>query len=135
MTKLIDRARIRASTQSEREAKANEVENLASELLDIWRREVSGAKGVTFYMHAAYHHLPDMIRRLPCDILLASGDAFEAKNQQLKRILRRWVCFSIRSKTYSVLHICAEGQTSAQRPAMRPGKHAANLLHLARIKP
>ena len=99
MTKLIDRARIRALTQSEREAKADEVEHLASDLLNIWKREISGAKGVTFYMHAAYHHLPDMIRRLPCDILLASGDSFEAKNQQLKKILRRWFCFSI-CKTY-----------------------------------
>jgi hypothetical protein len=39
-------------------------------------------------MHAAKHHLPDQIRSLPVDIIQASGDAFEAKNQQLKKILR-----------------------------------------------
>ena len=89
MSKLIDRCRIRAHTQSERETKASEVEELATELLDTWKREVSGAKGSTFYMHAAKHHLPDQIRSLPVDIIQASGDAFEAKNQQLKRILRR----------------------------------------------
>ena len=82
---------MRAHSASEREAKAIECEQLAGELLDTWKREVSGAKGVTFYMHAVFHHLPSMIRTLPVDIILASGDAFEAKNQQLKRILRRRV--------------------------------------------
>ena len=95
MTKLIDRARLRAHTQGEREAKATEVKDLAGKLLDTWASEVSKASGVTFYMHAAYHHLPDMIRVLPVDIILASGDAFEAKNQQLKRVLRRQACFWI----------------------------------------
>ena len=87
--KLIDRARVRASTPLEREVKAHEVKQLAGDLLKTWEQEVSGSKGATFYMHAAYHHLPGQITSLPCDVLLASGDAFEAKNQQLKKILRR----------------------------------------------
>ena len=89
MTKLIDRARVRATTREERNAKADDIEQLAGELLDVWVKEQSGVMGVTWYMHSAYHHLPGMIRSLPCDILLASGDSFEAKNQQLKHILRR----------------------------------------------
>ena len=88
MTQLIDRCRVRAESQEEREVKARE---LAGSLLETWAKEVSGAKGVTFYMHAAYHHLPEMIRSLPVDIIMASGDAFEAKNQQLKKMLRRHV--------------------------------------------
>ena len=92
MTKLIDRARLRAQSLIERQTKAIEVKKLAGDLLDTWEREVSGAKGATFYMHAAYHHLPETISNLPCDILQASGDAFEAKNQQLKKILRRQAC-------------------------------------------
>ena len=44
MTKLIDRARLRATTQTEREAKADDVERLAGNLLDVWKKECSGAK-------------------------------------------------------------------------------------------
>ena len=122
MTKLIDRARLRATTQVERETKADDVERLARALLETWTRECSGAKGITFYMHTTYQHLPDMIRRLPCDILLASGDAFEAKNQQLKKILRRRVCFWI----IKLIDVGTGGQTSDQRP--KEGGSAA-LIH------
>ena len=90
MTELIDRLRIRAVGQDERERKALDVEALAKTLLGTWKKEISAAKGVTFYMHACVKHLPDQIRSLPVDITLASGDSFEAKNQQLKRILRRF---------------------------------------------
>ena len=91
MSRLIDRTRLRAKSASEREEKAIDEEKLAGELLDTWKNAVSGAKGCTFYMHASFHHLPAMIRALPVDVILASGDSFEAKNQQLKKILRRSV--------------------------------------------
>ena len=88
MTKLIDRLRRRASTQEERSLKALESKELAENLIDIWKAETTSST-CSFYMHICVHHLPDMIARLPIDIILASGDSFEAKNQQLKRILRR----------------------------------------------
>ena len=94
MAGLVDRLRVRSKTSDDRNQKADDVERLARELRDDWQTCTSGVKGTSFYMHAALHHLPDQIRSLPVNILLASGEAFEAKNQQLKRILRRHVFFS-----------------------------------------
>ena len=89
MADLIDRLRERANSSELRQQKAADVERLAGTLLDKWQTCTSSVKGTTYYMHAAFHHLPDQIRSLPVDIIWASGDSFEAKNQQLKRILRR----------------------------------------------
>ena len=89
MTNLINCLRVRACNDKERLEKADKVEMLAVTLLNVWKKETAASKGATFYMHAVVHHLPEMIRCLPVDVLLASGDSFEAKNQQLKRILRR----------------------------------------------
>ena len=89
MTNMINCLRVRACSEQERLEKAAKVESLALNLLSVWKEEAVATKGATFYMHAVVHHLPDMIRCLPVDVLLASGDSFEVKNQQLKRILRR----------------------------------------------
>ena len=90
MKRLINCVRLHAAGQEQRSAKADQVKLFALELLTLWRREVSTYRGCNFYMHIAYHHLPDFIRRLPVDILQASGDSFEAKNQEMKRRLRRF---------------------------------------------
>ena len=92
MKRLINRVRLHAAGQVQRSAKAAEVKAVAFELLTLWRNEVSTFRGCNFYMHIAYHHLPDFINRLPVDILQASGDSFEAKNQEMKRRLRRYGC-------------------------------------------
>ena len=89
MKQIINTVRLHARGQAARTAKALAVKESARQLLVLWAAEVSGFRGANFYMHIAYHHLPDVIERLPCDILQASGDSFEAKNQELKRRLRR----------------------------------------------
>ena len=89
MCGLIDRCRTRAIGADQRKEKADDVKLLAQQLLESWKAEEAHSHGATWYMHACYHHLPDQIERLPCDILQASGDSFEAKNQQMKQILRR----------------------------------------------
>ena len=90
MKRLINRVRLHASGLAERLTKSADVKAIALELLELWRAEVSSFRGCNFYMHIAYHHLPDFIARLPVDILQASGDSFEAKNQEMKRRLRRF---------------------------------------------
>ena len=89
MKRIINAVRLHANGQAERSCKAADVREAAGQLLQLWQKEVSKYRGCNFYMHIAYHHLPDFIERLPVDILQASGDSFEAKNQELKRRLRR----------------------------------------------
>ena len=89
MKKIINCVRLHAAGQAERSAKADLVRVHAKALLELWAAEVSHIRGANFYMHIAFHHLPDFIERLPVDILQASGDSFEAKNQEMKKILRR----------------------------------------------
>ena len=91
MKKIINCVRMHASGQAERMKKASLVREYARELLVVWAKSVSKFRGANFYMHAAFHHLPDFIERLPVDVLQASGDSFEAKNQEMKKILRRSV--------------------------------------------
>ena len=89
MKSIINDIRLHASGATARSEKAKRVKATASMLLELWRKEVSNFKGANFYMHIAFHHIPDFIARLPVDILQASGDSFEAKNQEMKRRLRR----------------------------------------------
>ena len=89
MKKIINCVRLHAPDQASRTTKAGLVRAHAKALLELWTAEVSKIRGANFYMHIAYHHLPDFIERLPVDILQASGDSFEAKNQEMKKILRR----------------------------------------------
>ena len=91
MKQIINAVRTHAAGQLERSAKACNVKMLGKMLLQLWASKVSQHRGANFYMHIVYHHLPDFIERLPVDILQASGDSFEAKNQEMKRRLRRWV--------------------------------------------
>ena len=90
MCSLVDRCRTRAVGAEQRKEKANDVKQAAALLLQRWKVDEAHSHGATWYMHACYHHLPDQIESLPCDIIQASGDSFEAKNQQMKQILRRF---------------------------------------------
>ena len=89
MKKIINCVRLHAAGQDARNKKASLVRQHAKNLLTLWAKKVSHFRGANFYMHAAFHHIPDFIERLPVDILQASGDSFEAKNQEMKKILRR----------------------------------------------
>ena len=80
------RIRERAHSLDERLVKADEVQLLASNLKTAWTAlQGDENNGMSWYMHVAHDHLPGMIRRLPCDILQASGDGIERKNQSFKR--------------------------------------------------
>ena len=109
MKDIINEARLFASGQAARQAKADRVKQSAEKLLILWAKEVSSLKGCNFYMHTAFHHLPDFICRLPVDILQASGDSFEAKNQEMKRRLRRYVSCVV--GTFHVFICLSETQT------------------------
>ena len=89
MKRITNAIRVRAVGQEARVIKAEQVKTAAGLLLQLWAAKVSQWRGANFYMHIAFHHLPDFICRLPVDILQASGDSFEAKNQEMKRRLRR----------------------------------------------
>ena len=91
MKLIINCVRLHAPDQAARNVKASVVRAHSKALLELWAKEVSHIRGANFYMHIAYAHLPDFIERLPVDILQASGDSFEAKNQELKKILRRYL--------------------------------------------
>ena len=91
MKNIINCVRLHAAGQEARNKKAALVRQYAKDLLILWTKKVSHLRGSNFYMHTAFHHIPDFIERLPVDILQASGDSFEAKNQELKKILRRLV--------------------------------------------
>jgi hypothetical protein len=88
MTHMIAELRRRTHTQQERQVKATNIQATAKSLLHAWTKNV-GTHSCTWYMHASYHHLPDLIRRLPCDILDASGEGIEQKNQRTKSNIRR----------------------------------------------
>ena len=89
MKNIINCVRLHAAGQEARNKKAALVRQHAKDLLVLWTKKVSHLRGSNFYMHTAFHHIPDFIERLPVDILQASGDSFEAKNQEMKKILRR----------------------------------------------
>ena len=93
MKDIINAIRFHAAGPAARLAKSVVVKEKARQLLLLWNAEVSQFRGANFYMHIAFHHLPEFIARLPVDILQASGDSFEAKNQELKRRLRRCLIF------------------------------------------
>lgn len=87
MARLMDSIRTRAFTLEARAEKASNVEMLGKQLIEAWRQSIG--QGCSWYMHAAAHHLPEMIRTLPCDILDASGEGLEQKNQRAKSNYRR----------------------------------------------
>ena len=89
MKLIINCVRLHASDQAERNTKASVIRGHAKSLLELWAKDVSHIREANFYMHIAYAHLPGFIERLPVDIHQASGDSFEAKNQEMKKILRR----------------------------------------------
>jgi hypothetical protein len=74
--------------QSGREKKAAQVRELAVSFVQKFRLATSNAD-VVWYMHTVVHHLPDFIRRLPCDISHCSGQGIEQLNQVVKRAMTR----------------------------------------------
>ena len=114
MKRIINHVRLHASGQVARTTKAAAVKEAAGELLTLWEKEVSKYRGANFYMHIAYHHLPEFIARLPVDILQASGDSFEAKNQELKRRLRRYAIYSLYCKVISNFQEYKQEESSKQ---------------------
>ena len=47
-----------------------------------------GRERVTFYVHAAVHHLPDQVLNCPVDIVDSSGSAIEHVNKVVRTALR-----------------------------------------------
>jgi hypothetical protein len=72
---------------NERELKASRVKNLGR-LLHTAFVDIGGEGAVTYYIHAAHAHFPDLIKRLPVDIMDASGSGIEQVNQEIKRTVK-----------------------------------------------
>jgi hypothetical protein len=80
--------RIPCQTAGDRENKAVEAKKLAVKFVNLYSA-TTGNSEVVWYMHAAVHHIPDFIRRLPSDIFHCSGQGIEQFNQLVKNSLRR----------------------------------------------
>ena len=69
-----------------RDEKADAVKEKASILLDVFT-QAQADESVNYYLHAAYHHLPDAIRACPIEIDDASGCCIEHAHQTVKRAM------------------------------------------------
>ena len=70
-------------TQHARNKKAADVQILVDAFIPKLLA-LTETSGCTYYMHAMQHHLADMIRRLPVDIMDGSGEGLERKNRSNK---------------------------------------------------
>ena len=68
-----------------REKKAHDVQVLVDAFMPRLLA-ITDDSGCTYYMHAMQHHLADMIRRLPVDVMDASTEPLEHKNSTNKRM-------------------------------------------------
>ena len=119
MCDIIRVVRHPTSSAEQRDDKATQVQRHAELLLSRWTAIQGRNQGTTWYMHAAYHHLPGMIRSLPCDVIQASGDSMERSNQHFKTFLRSWAIENIPS--FEIL-IFNTGKVAKQRSLTPDGK-------------
>ena len=73
------------SSKEERLVKAANVEQLGRDLITSWKR-ILGTEAMKYYCHILVAHVPDFIRRIPVDIMDASGSGIEQMNQIMKKI-------------------------------------------------
>ena len=66
--------------------KADFVQAKASRLLDVFTMSQC-EESVNYYLHCAFHHLPDIIRRLPIEVDDASGCCIEHAHQTVKQAM------------------------------------------------
>ena len=69
-----------------RSEKADIVKQRAADLLQVFS-DAQADESVNYYLHAAYHHLPELIRRCPIEVDDASGCCIEHAHQTVKRAM------------------------------------------------
>ena len=86
MIDFYNRLKLRAQSQTERNAKADDIRRGAQEIRDALK-SCHGNEFVNYYLHCAICHLPDQIRDCPVDVFDASGCALEHLHKDVKRTL------------------------------------------------
>ena len=86
MINFFNSLKVRVTDQYSRKDKAVDVKQHAERLLDAFC-SLECEEVVTYYLHAAYHHLPDIIEACPIDIDDASGCCIEHAHQPIKRAM------------------------------------------------
>ena len=87
MVAFFNAVKVRCSSTYSREQKATEVQLKAEALLDMFVC-FEGKESVNYYLHSAFHHLPDQIRQCPIEIDDASGCCIEHAHQSVKRAIQ-----------------------------------------------
>ena len=84
MVSFFNCVKVRCCGTYSRKQKAADVKAKAEELLDAFI-SFEARENVNYYLHCAYHHLPDLIERCPIEIDDASGCCIEHAHQSVKR--------------------------------------------------
>ena len=71
---------------SSRNDKAEAVKRTAGALLDDFTK-FQCEESVNYYLHCAFHHLPDIVRECPIEVDDASGCCIEHAHQSVKRAM------------------------------------------------
>ena len=78
--------KVRTSNSYTRKAKAANVKKRAEAMLDKFTA-LECDEVVNYYLHAAFHHLPDVIEACPIEIDDASGCCIEHAHQPIKQAM------------------------------------------------
>ena len=86
MIEFFNSLKVRTTTSYTRKDKAAVIKKHAEALLDAFF-SLECEEVVTYYLHCAFHHLPDMVEACPIEIDDASGCCIEHAHQPIKRAL------------------------------------------------
>ena len=86
MVTFFNAIKVRCTPTYTRVQKAADVKAKAEELLDTFTN-FEAKESVNYYLHCAYHHLPDLIERCPIEIDDASGCCIEHTHQSVKQAI------------------------------------------------
>ena len=86
MVTFFNSLKVRTSVSFSRKDKAIVIKSNAEALLDKFSK-LECEEVVNYYLHSAFHHLPDVVESCPVEIDDASGCAIEHAHQPIKRAL------------------------------------------------
>ena len=86
MINFFNSLKVRTGPNFDRQAKARTIKEHAELLLDKFSL-LECDEVVNYYLHSAYHHLPDMVEHCPIEVDDASGCCIEHAHQPVKTAL------------------------------------------------
>ena len=86
MVAFFNSLKVRTTSTYSRKQKAADIKMHAEALLDSFC-ELECEEVVTYYLHCAFHHLPEIVEACPIEIDDASGCCIEHAHQPIKRAL------------------------------------------------